>query len=49
MKTGFKNVKVARQQKEIICFLCSFGHVRSNGLAIQLRQQAKVAQVTGNN
>lgn len=32
VKTGFKNRNVARQQKEIICFLCSFGHMRSNGL-----------------
>lgn len=32
MKTGFKNVKVSRQQKEIICFQCLFGHRRSNGL-----------------
>lgn len=32
MKTGFKNTEVARQQKERICFLCSFGHVTSHGL-----------------
>lgn len=31
-KTGFENTKVDRQQKEIICFLCSFGHMESNGL-----------------
>lgn len=32
MKTTFKNTDVARQQKENICFLPSFGHVTSHGL-----------------
>lgn len=32
MKTDFKNTEVARQQKERICFLYSFGHGTSHGL-----------------
>lgn len=32
VKTGFKNIKFARQQKEIIYFLCAFGHMGINGL-----------------
>lgn len=32
VKTGFKNIEVSRQHREISYFLCAFGHMRINGL-----------------